>query len=153
MKNSVLILCLLISNHLFSQSNEELDVQKTVENMFQTIYSDLDESKINSFFTPNFMLFEDGEIRDLSYTHQMVENLKKQFQNEENRNRNFQRINSFEFLRTSIHEDIALLYYTTSASFYMNDLEIANMKWLQSANLIKVEGQWKIQHLHSTIQK
>lgn len=153
MKNSVLILCLLISNHLFSQSKEELDVQKTVENMFQTIYSDLDESKINSFFTPNFMLFEDGEIRDLSYTHQMVENLKKQFQNEENRNRNFQRINSFEFLRTSIHEDIALLYYTTSASFYMNDLEIANMKWLQSANLIKVEGQWKIQHLHSTIQK
>ncbi len=61
----------------------------------------------------------------------------------------FSRTNHFIFYRTEIKGNMAWIAYDNIA-----DISVTNWKgsvhWLESAVLIKQEGTWKIQMLHST---
>lgn len=153
MKKVLVLTLLIFSSWVFTQTKEEIEVQTTIETMFQNVFSDLDLSKIPMYFTDDFVLFEDGEIMDEKFITQMILNLKEQFEGEENKDKNFNRRNSFDFLKISVNGNSAWIYYKNSAVFTLNGMEIAKINWLESAYLLKESKGWKIQFLHSTVAK
>lgn len=153
MKNSIVLFLFLLGSISFAQNSQEKEVEKIIESMFQHVFSELDETKIGTYFTSDFILFEDGEIMKEAEVLDGILKLQSQFFTEENKDKNFERINSFEFMKTFVKDDLAWVSYKNSAVFKMNGAEIAHIKWLESAQLIKQSGNWKIQFLHSTIEK
>ena len=151
MRNHLVIILLLFSTLALTQTQEEKKVQTTIETMFQNVFSDLDSSKTSLYFTDDFVLFEDGEISNGNAIEQMVLNLKKQFNDQENKD--FKRTNTFDFLKTTVNGNSAWIYYKNSAVFTLNGIEIAHIDWLESAYLRKENTEWKIQFLHSTVAK
>jgi len=153
MKKVLVLTLLIFSSLVFTQPKEEIEIQTTIESMFQNVFSDLDLSQIPRYFTEDFVLFEDGEITDRESITQMILNLKEQFESEENKDRNIERRNSFEFLKTSVNGNSAWIYYKNSAIFTLNGMEIAEINWLENAYLQKENKDWKIQFLHSSVVK
>lgn len=61
----------------------------------------------------------------------------------------FKRINSFEFVNTTINKKTAwVTYYLQSTITRNNQQEIIN--WMETVILLKEKNQWKITVLHST---
>lgn len=135
---------------LHAQTADEKEIQSTIENMFQDVFSNLDDSKINQYFTPEITIFEQGEIYNQDSIYVIVKNIRDAFQSEENKDRTFKRTNTFDFQTTKINGDTAWISYHNNAVITMDGLQIANLNWLESANLIRTKNGWKIVFLHST---
>lgn len=153
MKIIASLLLIMSFGILQAQSLEEKEIQIIVEQMFQDVFSNLDEKKIPDYFTEDVQIFENGEIFNLDSIQEFVQNQKAMYQSEENKQHTFNRINDFEFLSTKIKDDQAFIGFYHTATFTMNDTEIAQMKWLESAILVRSNTGWKIEFLHSTILK
>lgn len=153
MKIIASLLLMLSFGILQAQSLDETEIQKTIEQMFQDVFSNLDEKKIPIYFTEDVQIFENGEIFTLDSIQQFVRNQKAMYQSEENKQHRFNRINDFDFLSTKIKDNQAIIGFYHTATFTMNDTEIAQMKWLESAILVRSKDGWKIEFLHSTILK
>ncbi|MET3732648.1 hypothetical protein [Moheibacter stercoris] len=153
MKIIASLLLMLSFGILQAQSLDETEIQKTIEQMFQDVFSNLDERKIPIYFTEDVQIFENGEIFTLDSIQQFVRNQKAMYQSEENKQHRFNRINDFDLLSTKIKDNQAIIGFYHTATFTMNDTEIAQMKWLESAILVRSKDGWKIEFLHSTILK
>lgn len=153
MKIIASLLLMLSFGILQAQSLDETEIQKTIEQMFQDVFSNLDEKKIPIYFTEDVQIFENGEIFTLDSIQQFVRNQKAMYQSEENKQHRFNRINDFDLLSTKIKDNQAIIGFYHTATFTMNDTEIAQMKWLESAILVRSKDGWKIEFLHSTILK
>src|SRR5690606_22220453 len=105
------------------------------------------------YFTDDLILFEDGEIYNSETVGQMVRTMKKQFDDEAAKGHKLERNNKFEFIKTLTNGDSAQVYYKNSAEFLYDGLPIMKFDWLESASLIKSDGSWKINFLHSTLIK
>lgn len=153
MKIIASLLLMLSFGILQAQSLDETEIQKTIEQMFQDVFSNLDEKKIPIYFTEDVQIFENGEIFTLDSIQQFARNQKAMYQSEENKQHRFNRINDFDLLSTKIKDNQAIIGFYHTATFTMNDTEIAQMKWLESAILVRSKDGWKIEFLHSTILK
>lgn len=152
MKKFFLTWLICFSIPMLAQDNEQV-IQTTMEQMFQEVFSNLDKSKVDKYFTPDVMLFENMEIMNYDSILEFIENTKNNFESDENKNHVFKRINQFEFLKTQVKNDHAWISYKNKATFTMDGTQIAELNWLESANLIRTPEGWKIQFLHSTLIK
>lgn len=152
MKKFFLTWLICFSIPMLAQNNEQV-IQTTLEQMFQEVFSNLDKSKVDKYFTPDVMLFENMEIMNYDSILEFIENTKNNFESDENKNHVFKRINQFEFLKTQVKDDHAWISYKNKATFTMDGTQIAELNWLGSANLIRTPEGWKIQFLHSTLIK
>jgi ketosteroid isomerase-like protein len=59
------------------------------------------------------------------------------------------RTNHITFIRTEVHGDQGFVAYDNQAEIQMADRTV-NRHWLESANLVRKDGAWKIWFLHST---
>ncbi len=150
MKKFLFILSVSVCTIVFSQSNEETQFQSIVENLFQQVFSDLETDKIPDYLTDDFLLFENGEIWNTDSIRIYTEQLKKQFNNEENKMNSFKRTNSFKFIKSESDAQSGTIYYENFADFTMNGTSIAKMHWLESAVFRKTKDGWKISFLHSS---
>lgn len=153
MKKLLIPFFAMIFSFATAQTTEEKEVQSVIENMFEDVFSKLDENLISKYFTDDFLLFEDGEIYNLETTAQMIASIKKQFDDEAAKGHKLERKNKFEFIKTLTDGDSAQVYYKNSAEFLYDGLSIMKFDWLESASLIKSDGSWKISFLHSTLIK
>lgn len=153
MKKLLIPFFTMIFSFAAAQTTEEKEVQSVIENMFEDVFSKLDENLISKYFTDDFLLFEDGEIYNLETTAQMIASIKKQFDDEAAKGHKLERKNKFEFIKTLTDGDSAQVYYKNSAEFLYDGLSIMKFDWLESASLIKSDGSWKISFLHSTLIK
>lgn len=141
-KVNLLVLLLLMTVTLEAQTptKEQRTVQKTIENMF-TALSHSDTSALKMYVTRNVNFLEYGQIwnRD-TIVHKAM--LGKRIPD-------FNRINSFEYVSTSINQKTAwVTYYLQSTITKGGKEEI--VKWLETVILIRNGNQWKINVLHST---
>ena len=150
MKKSIALLSIFLGSLLFAQNSNEATFQKIVENSFQEVWSDLDETKINNYYSDDFMLFEDGEILNLDSVKNYVQSSKQMFNSEENKAHQFERINRFEFLKSGSEGNLGWITYHNYAEFKMNGNVISTMHWLESANFVQTKDGWKMIFLHST---
>lgn len=153
MKSTISIFIFLLSITAFAQSADEVQFKKLIENSFQEIWSNLDESKISKFYTEDFLLLEDGEIWNNDSVKIAVNDIKSRFESPENKAHKFERINSFEFLKSKSEGNIGWIAYHNYAEMLMNGRKIAKIHWIESATFIKEKNGWRIQSLHSTLVK
>ena len=121
-----------------AQSEKE-NAEKVVRDFFEVL-SEMKPGKIDPLVTGEFLLLEAGEIWNAdSLKSRMVlpEGMK------------FQRINKLTFIKTEVSRDVAWTSYVNEAEFQF-DGQVRLAKWLESAVLIKVGSNWKIDQLHST---
>ncbi|MGB6094149.1 MAG: nuclear transport factor 2 family protein [Moheibacter sp.] len=143
----------MIFSFATAQTTEEKEVQSVIENMFEDVFSKLDENLISKYFTDDFLLFEDGEVYNLETTTQMVATIKKQFDDEAAKGHKLERKNKFEFIKILTDGNSAQLYYKNAAEIFYDGMSIMKFNWLESASLTKSDGNWKISFLHSTMIK
>ena len=103
-------------------------------------FQDLD--KLNSLTTSDFVLFEDGKI----WNNDSLVTLKDQF-------KSFKGEWKFENMKVNIDESSGDIVYFDHGKFVFNDTITVEFDWLESATFRKVDGEWKMNFLHSTVRK
>jgi len=143
MKTSAFLFMLLfLSTAAMAQPahKETLAVQQTIENMFATL-TNADTAALKTFVTTNVHFYEYGQVWTIDSLIQKVI--------QSTSTPGFKRINSFEFVNTSINKKTAWVTYYLQSIFTRNGKE-ETVKWMETVVLIKEGKDWKITVLHST---
>lgn len=142
MRTYLFILLVLLSVTAVAQkaSKAQLAVQQTVENMFATL-TNVDTAALKTFVTPHVRFYEYGQAWTIDTLIQKVMQSKSI--------PDFKRINSFQFVNTSINKKTAWVTYYLESTFTRNGKEEL-VTWMETVVLIKEKKKWKINVLHST---
>ncbi len=62
MKNSILLLLLLLSFRNYSQSSDEKQIKDLIQNSFDEVLSELNLDAMSKYYTKDFLLLEVGEV-------------------------------------------------------------------------------------------
>ncbi len=119
---------------------EALPVQQAITGVFDG-FSALSLEKIMRHCTPDVTILEDGVVWNadsIAAAMKRVEGM------------DFKRVNSFNFLQTEVRGNTAWTSYYNQADLQINGTP-RQVRWLESAVLVKEAGQWKIKVLHSTV--
>lgn len=143
MKKTVCFLMLiafsLVAHAQKQKSTDEILVEQAIIKFFEGLAT-LDRTMMNNYTTKDFLLLEDGEVWNMDTLDNRISPLK---------NTKFARTNHFIFLRTEIKGNTAWTAYDNKADISVNDWK-GTVHWLESATLVKENGFWKVQMLHST---
>ncbi|MBL7766974.1 MAG: nuclear transport factor 2 family protein [Chitinophagaceae bacterium] len=122
-------------------TKDQEQVQQTVVKMFDAL-SNRDSIKLKNYCTTDITLYEYGQIWNMdTLIHKAISM---------NTAVDFQRTNTFEFIRTETDKNIAWVTYKLSSVFIKNGKQ-TTIQWLETVLLNKQKGQWKIKNLHSTL--
>lgn len=146
----IALLCFVIPSWSQSATEEEA-VKQVIEDAFNHIFSELNPDVIEDYFTPDFILLEDGKVwnndsirfflREQVLPH--VEKLKEE-------NHTLERINRFDFIKISFSGNGAWVAYRNTGIFKIDGAMVDEVHWLESAVLKKTDKGWRVQLLHST---
>ena len=141
----VSIICLLLLSSVFISAQEKLtpdqkNVQQTVINVFQGI-ADRDTAAMLSPCTKDILVLEGG----LVWTR---DSLKLKIA--QNTAPDYQRINTFTFLNTTVKGKVAWTTYYNQADVTKNGRH-SIVKWLETAILVREKKSWKLKTLHSSL--
>jgi hypothetical protein len=101
-----------------------------------------DVNKLNALTTKDFVLFEDGRIWNNDSLVQPMpgeESLKATW--------------VFDSMTIHMDQNSGHMVYQNHGDFVINDTINMHFDWLESAHFKKVDGQWKLSFLHSTVRK
>ena len=132
---SVFIIC---TTDLFAQK-DKINIEASITGFFNGL-SLVNADTLKHYSTTDFQLLEDGQVWNLDTLLSKVMPRK---------NSNIQRVNTFEFIRTTQSGNMAWVSYHNSALFTKGDKQ-KTMNWMESAVLVKDKGRWRIQMMHST---
>lgn len=118
-------------------------VQFTVTKMFDAL-STRDSVKLKDYCTSDILLFENGQIWNADTLI-----LKAITQNQAT---DFKRINTFDFINTTINKNIAWATYHLRSEITRNGKQ-GSVQWMETVVLVKEKKRWKIKLLHSTLIK
>ncbi len=153
MKKSIVLFVLLFSSFSIAQSVSENEFKRLVRDSFQKIWSDLNFEEVKNYYTDDFILFEDGEIWNNDSVKIAIQDIKSRFESPENNMYEFERVNTFEFLKSHSDNNFGWIAYHNYADILMSGTSIAKLHWLETATFVKTNKGWMIQSLHSTIFK
>ncbi len=138
---SIILVCILYCTSLNAQSEKDI-IQNVIVKFFDGL-SEINEEKLRSTVTDDFLLLEDGEVWTMDT---LVANMMWA------KNVKFERINKFKFIRTDQDGGTAWMSYHNTADIKVNDKQ-RSVNWLESAVLVREKGIWRIKLLHSTVVK
>jgi hypothetical protein len=121
-------------------STEALPVQQAITGVFDG-FSQLSLEKIMRHCTPDVTILEDGVVWN-------ADSIATAFKRMEGVD--FKRVNSFNFLQTEVRGNTAWTSYFNQADVQVNG-KARQVRWLESAVLVKEAGGWKVKVLHSTV--
>jgi len=100
----------------------------------------VDRTYYRSFMTDDYFLLENGELLDVAGDMAMLSSLPA----------NHVRTDKFDFRHIWVDGDVAYLVYFLESE--MNDSKSGprSKRWLESAVLRRIDGQWRAAVLHST---
>jgi hypothetical protein len=136
-------LILLLS--LIACSRQEVDDPETLKSILSNYFEGIktqDLQKLNSLTTSDFVLFENGKI----WTNDSIASIKHKF-------KLFTGVWRLENMRVNIDQSSGDIVYFNHGELIFNDTLKMNFDWLESATFRKVDGEWKMNFLHSTIRK
>ena len=147
MKKIILpILAIYFSTLLHAQqqlTKEQQEVHQTVIDFFGAL-SNRDSVSLKNNCTADILLFETGSIwnADTLILKAVTSNTAK----------DFKRINSFDFINTTVTDNTAWTTYNLSSEITRNGRQ-ATVQWMETVIVIKEKQKWKIKVLHSTLIK
>ena len=133
----------------FGQSSIKTDesrIKELIIESFDEIWSKLNSTNIDKYYTVDFLLLENGELWNNDSVSMYLDNaaLKKLIPN---------RVNSIEFIEVKILKGMAWVAYKNQAIFSLENKIIRKAQWLESATAILTQNGWKLDMLHSTRTK
>ncbi len=121
-------------------SAEAAPVQQAITGVFDG-FSAMSLEKIMRHCTPDLILLEDGVVWNADSIAAAINRMKGV---------DFKRVNSFDFLQTEVRGNTAWTSYFNQADMQINGTP-RQVRWLESAVLVKEAGGWKVKVLHSTV--
>ncbi len=135
---------------LTAQTPEGIEIQSVIENMYEDIYSKSKINKIEDYFSNDATIFSDGEVFDFELWKSFIKNLSENLSAENQNGNVLERINHFDFLNILVSGNYASIAYKKTEDFIYNGTKLVQLNWLESADLVKENNNWKIKFLHTT---
>ena len=139
-----LILAIYFSELLQAQqqlTKEQEEVHQTVINFFGAL-SNRDSVSLKNNCTADILLFETGSIWNADTLILKAITL--------NTATDFKRINTFDFINTTITNNTAWATYNLHSEITRNGKQ-SSVQWMETVIVIKEKQKWKIKVLHSTL--
>ena len=140
----ILILAIYFSELLQAQqqlTKEQEEVHQTVINFFGAL-SNRDSVSLKNNCTADILLFETGSIWNADTLILKAITL--------NTATDFKRINTFDFINTTITNNTAWATYNLHSEITRNG-KLSSVQWMETVIVIKEKQKWKIKVLHSTL--
>ena len=116
-------------------------LQVVLTNYFDGIKSK-DFQKMKDVTTADFVLYEDGKV----FNNDSLINMLNSFGN-------FKGEFKFDIKKTNVDNATGNMYYFNTGQFTFNDTTQVTYNWIESAAFRKVDDEWKLEFLHSTVRK
>ncbi|HEY3405182.1 MAG TPA: nuclear transport factor 2 family protein [Ohtaekwangia sp.] len=142
MKRSFLMLTLVFTLSDCSPKNDDPEILKKILTDYFDGIKTKDLNKLNSVTTTDFILYEDGKI----WTNDSLVRVNPKF-------RSVKGTWTFDNMKVNIDESSGDAVYYNHGDFVINDTIHRQVDWLESATFRKVDGEWKMNFLHSTVRK
>ena len=142
MKTRNLLLIVGIGMLLSCQSEKKTDNPEVLEKVLISYFEGIknrDLNQMNAATTDDFVLYENGKIWNNDSLFNFLNALPP-----------YTATFSLTPLKISVDNKIGNLYYLNHMDMVLNDTIEDNYDWIESASFKKIEGQWKIDFLHST---
>jgi len=139
------ILIVIIGLTLFNSCEQKKDNPEILKTILTDYFDGIkaqDINKLNALTTSDFLLFENGHI----WTNDSLVNL-------DTKDTSVKRHWTFDFIKVEIDDELGDMVYYNNGNFVINDTLEIKPNWLESATFKKINGQWKLKFLHSTIRK
>lgn len=130
------LLCLTVSNYCLANDKDPFH---SVQRLFAAM-SAFDSNAMKQIVTDDFQLLEVGEIWDIDMLASAIQP----------NGSTYQRRNYFDLVKLDINNKTAWVSYWNKATYKVEGKLDNTVAWLESAVLKNIDGQWKIQMLHST---
>ena len=101
-----------------------------------------DLNKLNSLTTNDFIVFEDGKIWNNDSIFKMANSFTS-----------IQGTWTFDYKRIAIDESSGYIIYINHGDLLLNDTIKMQLEWLESATFKKIDGNWKLDFIHSTVKE
>lgn len=142
------LLFIVISISAMVQAQEQLiesrqGVQHTVIKMFDAL-SSRDSVSLKDYCTADIVLFENGMVWNLDTLIMKGITL--------NQATDFKRINTIDFINTTINKNTAWATYHLHSEITRNGKQ-GFVQWMETVVLVRDKKRWKIKVLHSTLIK
>ena len=143
----IVILALVFQVAVQAQTNSKkqatLEIHQLIQESFDSLFSAYHANLVERYYTPDFILLEQGEIWDMDFI--------KSYLSERSLNNNpVTRTNRFEFIKTEIFGDRGWVAYHNYATFTKAGEAPRVVYWLESASAVKTNQGWRLELLHST---
>jgi len=142
----ILILAIYISTLLHAQqqlTKDQQEVNQTVINFFEAI-SNRNSADLKDNCTVDILLLENGSIWNADTLILKAITL--------NTATDFKRINTFDFINTTVAVNTAWVTYNLHSEITRNGKQ-STVQWMETVIVIKEKQKWKIRVLHSTLIK
>jgi ketosteroid isomerase-like protein len=142
----ILIVAIYYSALLQAQqqlTKDQQEVHQTVINFFGAL-SNRDSVSLKNNCTLDILLIETGSVWNADTLILKAVTL--------NTATDFKRINSFDFINTTVADNTAWVTYNLSSEITRNGKQ-ATVQWMETVIVIKEKQKWKIKVLHSTLIK
>ena len=145
-KISIALSILLFSAAVQAQqplTSDQQSVQQTVIKVFDAL-SNRDSMSLKLYCTDDVRFYEYGQTWNMDTLINKAIRL--------NTATDFKRINTIDFVNTTISNKVAWATYNNQAEITMNGKQ-RTVKWLETVVLVKKKKRWKLKVLHSTLIK
>ena len=140
----ILILTIYFSTLLPAQqplTKDQQEVNQTVINLFEAL-SNRDSVSLKNNCTADILLYETGSIWNADTLILKAITLNTAI--------DFKRINTFDFINTTVAENTAWATYNLHSEITRNGKK-ATVQWMETVIVVKEKQKWKIKVLHSTL--
>ena len=126
-----------------TKPNDTQEIQQLIQNSFDSLFSGYRAELLDRFYTPDFLLLEQGEVWDMDFI--------KTYLGDRSKNPTpVVRTNRFEFIKTEVFGNRAWVAYHNWATFTTEGAAPRQVYWLESASAIRTSEGWRLELLHST---
>ncbi len=139
------ILTVVLGLGLFTSCQQKKDDSEVLKKILTDYFDGIktnDLDKLNSLTTTDFVLFEDGAIWTNDSLVKPIPGVKS-----------FKGTWTFDDMKVNIDQNSGDIIYYNHGDFIINDTIKMQVDFLESATFKKVDGQWKMNFLHSTVRK
>ncbi len=140
----ILLIATVLTRQLYAQgqlTRNQQAVQQAVLKLFDAL-SNRDSVNLKLFCADDITLYEYGQIWNLDTLINKAIRL--------NTASDFKRINTIDFINTTISKKAAWTTYLNQADIN-RDGKQTTVKWIETVVLVKQQKRWKIKVLHSTL--
>ena len=139
----ILTILFLVTSWSLAQkkfAENEKEVQQIIIQVFDAL-STRDSVRVKNYCTSDIALFEYGQVWNLDSL------IRKAIR--ENTASDFKRVNTFEFIETSVDGNTAWATYHLRSNIFRDGRE-SSAFWLETVVLVKQNRMWRLKVLHST---